>query len=61
MLVDFLEDSSDVKTSAARKMNTLKAWANTLDGLNTKPAKGRRKDLRRLDEAIRTMMKSAFG
>jgi hypothetical protein len=35
-------------------------WMKILDGLKLKPHKGRRKDLRRIDDAIRSMMRSAF-
>jgi hypothetical protein len=29
----------------------------TLDGINVKPEKGRRKDLRRIEQAVRSMRK----
>jgi hypothetical protein len=33
----------------------------TLDSLNVKPEKGRRKDLRRIEQAVRSMRKIAFS
>jgi hypothetical protein len=32
-----------------------------LDGMNLKPEKGRRKDLRRIENAVRSMRKIAFS
>ena len=32
----------------------------TLDSINLKPEKGRRKDLRRIEQAVRSMRKIAF-
>ena len=59
-LVEFLNGSSDVKKSRDRKAATLKGWMKTLDGTAIKPHKGRAKDLRRIDQAIRSMMETAF-
>jgi hypothetical protein len=33
----------------------------TLDAVNLKPEKGRRKDLRRIEDAVRSMRKIAFS
>jgi hypothetical protein len=33
----------------------------TLDSINLKPEKGRRKDLRRIEQAVRMMRKIAFA
>lgn len=59
-LVDFLDGSSEVRTPADVKAETMKTWAATLDGIDVKPKKGRRKDLRRIDDAVRVLMKTAF-
>jgi hypothetical protein len=59
-LVEFLNGSSVVKKPRDRKAVTLKGWTKTLDGTQIKPHKGRVKDLRRIDRAIRSMMETAF-
>jgi hypothetical protein len=59
-LTDFLDGSSEVRTPADRKASTMRTWVATLDGIDVKPGKGRRKDLRRIDDAVKVMMKSAF-
>jgi len=59
-LLDFLNGSSEVRRSDDVKAQTLEAWLKTLDHMRVKPGKGRAKDLRRIDRAIRTMMETAF-
>ena len=59
-LTDFLDGSSEVRKSRDAKGKTLEAWDRILDGLKLKTSKGRRKDLRKIDQAIRAMMESAF-
>jgi hypothetical protein len=59
-LTDFLDGSSEVHKSKDAKAKTLEAWDRILDRVKLKPAKGRRKDLRKIDRAIKAMMESAF-
>ncbi len=59
-LIDFLDGTSDVRTKADVKAATMETWSATLEGVGLKPAKGRRKDLRRVDDTIKALMKSAF-
>ena len=59
-LIDFLEGTSEVRRPADLKAATMKTWSAALEGVGLKPAKGRRKDLRRVDETIKALMKSAF-
>jgi hypothetical protein len=33
----------------------------TLEGINVKPEKGRRKDLRKIEDAVRSMRRIAFS
>jgi hypothetical protein len=55
-LIEFLnEHNADTKS---RAVNTVLAqMKETLDSINLKPEKGRRKDLRRIEQAIRAMKK----
>ena len=56
-LIDFLNES---QTGAAKKSRTnpiLVQMKETLDSINVKPEKGRRKDLRRIEQAVRSMRK----
>ena len=59
-LVDFLDGSSEVRQPKDVKAGTMDHWKKVLDGLSLKPHKGRKKDIRRIEEAIRAMMESAF-
>lgn len=59
-LTDFLDGSSEVQKSKDAKARTLEAWDRILYGIKLKTSKGRRKDLRKIDQAIRAMMESAF-
>ena len=52
-LIDFVADSG--------KLSALADMKEKLDDLDVKPEKGRRKDLRRIERAIRSMMKIAFS
>src|SRR5262249_43505441 len=63
-LIDFLNEnqnqSSGNKTS--RSANLLfSRMKETLDEINLKPEKGRRKDLRRIEEAVRALRNIAFS
>lgn len=59
-LVDFLEGASEISAGSRPKTRTMRNWTAVLDGLDLKPRKGRRRDLRRIDAAVREMMKTAF-
>ena len=59
-LVDFLDGALEVQTGESRKAETMRLWAAALDSIEVKPQKGRRKDLRRIEEAVRAMMRTAF-
>lgn len=59
-LIDFLEGTSEVRTPRDLKAETMKTWFAALERVDLKPRKGRRKDLRRVDDTIKALMKSAF-
>ena len=59
-LADFLDGSSEVRKPRDMKAATMEEWAKILDRLSVKPNKGRRKDLGRIDRAVRSLMQSAF-
>ena len=57
-LIDFLNDNqAPAKTKNSRANATLSRMKETLDAINLKPEKGRRKDLRRIEQAVRSMRK----
>ena len=63
-LIDFLSEnhttgSADTQTSRAANP-ILSQMKETLDEISLKPEKGRRKDLRRIEQAIRSMRKMAL-
>ena len=61
-LIDFLNEN---QTGAAKKSRTANPifvqMKETLDTINVKPEKGRRKDLRRIEQAVRSMRKIALS
>lgn len=60
-LIDFLNEAPP-SGSNSRAMNLrLSRMKETLDGINVKPEKGRRKDLRKVEDAVRSMRKIAFS
>jgi hypothetical protein len=59
-LVEFLDGSLEVRKPRDVKAGTMDAWMKTLDRTRVKPHKGRTKDLRRIERAIRSMMETAF-
>ena len=62
-LIEFLNESQNQTSGSgdSRGANTvLSRMKETLDGINLKPEKGRRKDLRRIEDAVRSMRKIAF-
>src|SRR2546425_605225 len=62
-LIDFLnENQTAVKGKVPRSTNPiLLRMKETLDAINLKPEKGRRKDLRRIEQAVRSMRKIALS
>src|SRR5215475_5249484 len=62
-LIDVLSDNQTTATTKnSRGANSiLSQLKETLDEINVKPEKGRRKDLRRIEEAIRSMRKIALS
>lgn len=59
-LIEFLDGSSEVRKPRDLKAATMEEWGRILDDISVKPHKGRKKDLRRIDRAVRAMMESAF-
>jgi hypothetical protein len=61
-LIDFLNESQTAeKSKNPRSINpALRKMKETLDGISLKPEKGRRKDLRRIEQAVRMLRKIAF-
>ena len=56
-LVEFLNENQE-SASKSRAINPiLSQMKQTLDAINLKPEKGRRKDLRRIEQAVRSMRK----
>src|SRR5688572_6599198 len=58
-LIDFVDGPASGTAYKRRKLSaTYAQMTKTLDQLRVKPEKGRRKDLRRIEQAIRSMMKA---
>jgi hypothetical protein len=63
-LIDFLNENSSPASGTKIPRSTSLLFAQmkeTLDGINLKPEKGRRKDLRRIEDAVRSLRKIAFS
>ena len=61
-LIDFLNERPAPKTRSPRKMDPIfLQMKEKLDSINLKPEKGRRKDLRRIEDLVRSMRKIAFS
>jgi len=57
-LIEFINESQAETRSKSRTPNPiLSQMKETLDAINVKPEKGRRKDLRRIEQAVRSMRK----
>jgi hypothetical protein len=57
-LIEFLdEDHSEAGKKSRTVSPILVQMKETLDAINVKPEKGRRKDLRRIEQAVRSMRK----
>src|ERR1700704_1636974 len=59
-VIDFLNENAAGKKSRAANPVFVQL-KETLDSINVKPEKGRRKDLRRIEQAVRSMRKIAFS
>ena len=61
-LIDFITDPANGTAHKRRRLHpTYARMKKTLDQLHVRPEKGRRKDLRRIEQAIRSMTKLAFA
>jgi hypothetical protein len=58
-IIEFLNETNTAgNAKKSRSVNPILAEMKTmLDGINVKPEKGRRKDLRRIEQAVRSMKK----
>ena len=60
-LIDFLTEKDAPKSRNGRKVDPVfLQLKEELDAINVKPEKGRRKDLRRIEDAVRSMRKIAL-
>ena len=61
-LIDFLNEKPGGDAKNSRSANPVfLQMKETLDAINLKPEKGRLKDLRRIEQAVRSMRKIAFS
>jgi hypothetical protein len=61
-LIDFLnEKQAEPKKTSRRVSPVFSRMKETLDAINLKPEKGRRKDLRKIEDAVRSLRKIAFS
>lgn len=61
-LMDFLNEHQTSRARGSRAANAvLPQMKEILDGITLKPEKGRRKDLRRIEQAIRSLTKIALS
>ena len=62
-LIDFLdEDQNHASGKKSRGASQLfSKMKDMLEAINVKPEKGRRKDLRRIEDAVRSLHKMAFS
>ena len=60
-LIEFLNEKSASETKNTRKVDPVfTAMKEELDGISLKPEKGRRKDLRRIENVVKSLRKIAF-
>lgn len=60
-LIEFLNENQETPTRSRAINPILSEMKNTLDAINLKPEKGRRKDLRRIEQAVRSMRKAVLS
>jgi len=60
-LIEFLNETQPGTAKKSKTANPiLVQMKETLESINVKPEKGRRKDLRKIEQAVRAMRKIAF-
>jgi hypothetical protein len=61
-LIEFLNEKDAPRTRSQAKVDPVfLQLKEKLDGISLKPEKGRRKDLRRIEDAVQSMRKIAFS
>jgi hypothetical protein len=63
-LIEFLNESQNQTPGGRNPRGSkllLSRMKETLDAINLKPEKGRRKDLRKIEDAVRSLRKIAFS
>lgn len=60
-LIEFLNEKQPRAKTARGADPIFVQMTETLEAINVKPEKGRRKDLRRIEDAVRAMRKIAFA
>jgi len=61
-LIEFLDEKQTPEVKNSRRTDPIfLQMKETLDSINVKPEKGRRKDLRRIEDAVRALRKIAFS
>ena len=61
-LIDFLNEKQPARTKNPGNLDpVLSQMKQKLDNINLKPEKGRRKDLRRIENTVRSLRKIAFS
>ena len=58
-LIDFLNENHSGRSKSSSINQALAQMKETLDGISLKPEKGRRKDLRKIERAVKTLNKIA--
>src|SRR6185369_6383027 len=61
-LIEFLNEKAVPKSGSSRKVDPVFAkMKEELDEINLKPEKGRRKDLKKIEDVVRSLRKIAFA
>ncbi len=60
-LIEFLNELPVPKTNSRKTDPKFVAMKDELDGINVKPEKGRRKDLRKIEDVVKSLHKIAFA
>ena len=60
-LIEFLNEKPTPQTKNSRKVDPVfTAMKDAIDAINLKPEKGRRKDLRKIEDLVRSLRRIAF-
>ena len=59
-IIEFLNETPAPKTNSRKVDPKFVAMKEQLDGINVKPEKGRRKDLRKIENVVKSLRKIAF-